>query len=94
LHQNPVLHQKSVGCTKSPFALGGRAAGRPTLATVTVSHGAILCDFDGCWNALVVSSPDERFTPPVNDIIQHRAWVNGWWTDDQEQDFCPRHPQP
>ena len=49
-------------------------------------RGAILCDFEGCWNALVVSSPEERLAPPVNDIIQHRAWVQGWTTDDQDRD--------
>ena len=52
-----------------------------------------MCDFDGCWSALVVSNPIEMLTPPVDDIIQHRAWVKGWWTDDKGQDFCGRHPR-
>ena len=50
-----------------------------------------MCDFDGCWSTLVVSSPIEMSTPPVDDIMQHRAWVKGWTTDDQHQDFCSRH---
>jgi hypothetical protein len=58
---------------------------------VTLSPGAIVCDFDDCWSALVVSSLVERLDPPVDDIMQHRAWVRGWWTDDDEQDFCSRH---
>lgn len=60
------------------------------LGRVTLSRGAILCDFDGCWSALVVSSPSERATPPVDDIMQHRAWVKGWTTDDHDRDFCSR----
>jgi hypothetical protein len=60
---------------------------------VTLRRGAIVCDFDGCWSALVVSNPIEMLTPPVGDIIQHRAWVKGWWTDDEERDFCGRHPR-
>jgi len=58
---------------------------------VSVGGGAILCDFEGCWAALIVSRPDERVDPPVNDIIQHRAWVKGWTTDDHDRDFCSRH---
>jgi len=64
---------------------------RPTVATVTLRQRAILCDFDGCWNSLVVSSPVEISTPPVHDIIQHRAWCKGWTTDDEDRDFCSRH---
>jgi hypothetical protein len=60
---------------------------------VTLRQGAILCDFDGCWSALVVSSPRERLVPPVDDIMQHRAWVRGWTTDEQDCDFCSRHRQ-
>jgi hypothetical protein len=60
-------------------------------AAVTLRRGAILCDFGGCWSALVVSSPIERFMPPVDDMIQHRAWVKGWTTDNKDRDFCPRH---
>ena len=59
--------------------------------TVTLSRGSILCDFDGCWNAMIVSRPMERLIPPVDDIIQHRAWVKGWTTYNGEQDFCSRH---
>lgn len=58
--------------------------------TVTLHRGVIACDFDGCWTALVVSSPSERTTPPVDDIMQHRAWVRGWTTDAQARDFCSR----
>lgn len=58
---------------------------------VSLGGGAILCDFEGCWNALVVSNPLERFAPPVNDIIQHRAWCKGWTTDEQDRDLCSRH---
>jgi hypothetical protein len=61
------------------------------VGSVTLGRGAILCDFDGCWNSAVVSSPVERLVPPVDDIIQHRAWVKGWTTDDQDRDLCPRH---
>jgi hypothetical protein len=74
-----------------------RGPGRPygrTMVTVTLSRGAILCDFAGCWTSLVVSSPIEVILPPVDDIIQHRAWVKGWTTDDQDQDFCSRHHSP
>jgi hypothetical protein len=58
---------------------------------VTLDRGAILCDFDGCWSSLVVSDPVEVLIPPVHDVIQHRAWVKGWTTDEQDRDFCNRH---
>ncbi len=43
---------------------------------------------------MVVSSPIGRLIPPVNDIIQHRAWIKGWRTDEEERDYCSRHTSP
>jgi len=70
---------------------GTRQRGR-TLGSVSIGNGAILCDFEGCWNALLVSSAHERIDPPVDDIIQHRAWAQqGWRTDNEGRDLCSRH---
>jgi len=87
----PWSHSKA---TPLPtFSTGGRTRQRGrTLGSVSIGNGAILCDFEGCWNALLVSSAHERIDPPVDDIIQHRAWAQqGWRTDNEGRDLCSRH---
>ena len=57
-HQGPRVFRQSL---LSPDGWPVRAISE--WGTGTLRQGAILCDFDGCWNAFEVSSPIERFIP-------------------------------
>jgi hypothetical protein len=77
-----------MGGAERPFHHG---SSRRTVSNMTVKQGAILCDSNGCWNALEMLSPAERFAAPADDTIRHRAKREGWTIDHQDRDICSRH---